>query len=331
MKNTIEQLLSNCSEIDFGTIALSNDQEMFYDHFNRSILLLCESLPDSAQTDALFFFMEYSGLSIGQKLDFFKNYYVPSWSMIYWLGQYLPENQVSEKQDLQNAITAQAMAMILHSLDDHINDQQIPASHLTLLLRSCSWTTMMQALENLIKDLKDGRKIVDDFINNYYSGILESDNNNTLEGYCESFKNQMATWLIVPVLMAKKMTTDNEFTHAIQTAYESFGIAWRLLDDINDVETDLKKGSQSAVYLCLPDDIKKNWGKDSGEKSLHNIDFSEVIYDSILKHNIVYRLLQKICKALESAASLSDRCNMAGLANEYRCLLKPLKDARVLK
>jgi hypothetical protein len=326
MKNTIESLLSNCSGKDFGTIDLSSDQKAFYGNFNRSILLLCETLPESAQTDALLFFMRYSGLSIGQELDFFKNYHVPSWSMIYWLAQYLTDNQGLSKEDIQNAVTAQSMAMILHSLDDHINDQQVPATHLTLLLRSQSWTTMIKALENLTGDLKDGEKIINNFINNYYSGILESDYIETLEDYCEIFRKQMATWLIVPVLMSKKMTTDKEFTKAIQAIYESFGIAWRLLDDVNDIETDIKKGSQSSVYHCLPDDIKKLWGQNDEEQSNHDNFYSEIIYDSILKNKIVYRLQKKICKELESAKSIANNYNMTGLAAEYHCLLKPLKD-----
>jgi hypothetical protein len=326
MKKTTKHLLSGCSEMDFGAIELSDDQKVFYENFNQSILLLCKSLPESTQTDALLFFMEYSGLSIGDELDFFKNYYVPSWSILYWLTQNATENQGFLEEDLQNAITAQAMAMILHSLDDHINDQQVPASHLTLLIRSQCWATMIQALEDLSGDLKYGEKIIEDFINTYYWSILEPDDVEALESYCEAFRKQMATWLIVPVLMAKKMASKKEFTNSIQSAYESFGIGWRLLDDINDIETDLAKGSQSSVYLCLPEEIKKRWRQNAGEKSNHQNFPPEMIYDAIFEYQIVYRLQQEIRQALESAASLSDSCNMAGLANEYRYLLKPLKD-----
>lgn len=329
MKDTIECLLSNCSAIDFGTIDLSNDQMAFYGTFNRSILRFCETLPESTQTDALLFLMEHSGLSIGQELVFFKNYYAPSWSMIYWLAKYLPVDRRLPEEDIQNAITAQSMAMMLHSLDDHIDDQQVPGTHLTLLLRSQAWAALIKTLENLIGDMKDGKKIADDFINDYYSGVLEPDDIETLEGYCDIFRKQMATWLIVPVLMSKKMTTDKEFTNAIKAAYESFGIAWRLLDDVNDIETDLKKGSQSSVYHCLPGDIKKLWDQNGGERSNRNNFSCEIIYDAIFQNNIVDRLRQKICKELESAASLANNYHMTGLAEEYRCLLKPLKDESI--
>jgi hypothetical protein len=185
---------------------------------------------------------------------------------------------------------------------------------------------LINSLKNLSDGLDKGDEIVNDFIDDYYSSILGSNDINTLGRYCDLFRKQMATWLIVPVLITKKITTDEEFTDAVQIAYESFGIAWRLLDDINDIETDLKKGSQSSVYLCLPDDIKKLWDQNDGEESNYDNFSPEIIYDSILKNKIVYRLQKKLCKELESAASLTDNYNMTGLANEYRCLLKPLKD-----
>ena len=331
MENKLETFLSSCSEMDFGAVHLSDQEKDFYRKFNSEIISLCDSLPESAQTDALLFFMKYSGLSIGQELDFFKNYYIPSWSVIYWLIQCFPNSKESLREEIKNAVTAHSMAMILHSLDDHINDGELPASHLTLLLRSQAWMIMINSLKNLSGCLDKGEEIVRDFIDDYYSSILESNDMNTLEHYCDLFKKQMATWLIVPVLITKMINTDEEFTGAVQAAYESFGIAWRLLDDINDIETDFKNGSRSSVYLCLPDDIKKIWDQNNGEKSKHDNFSPETIYDFILKNKIVYRLQQKICIELKSAVSLSDNCDMKGLANEYLCLLQPMKDGKIFK
>ncbi len=76
MGNKLEAFLSSCSEMDFGAVNLSDREKNFYKEFNSEIISLCDSLPESAQTDALLFFMTYSGISIGQELDFFKNYYV---------------------------------------------------------------------------------------------------------------------------------------------------------------------------------------------------------------------------------------------------------------
>ena len=72
MKEKIENLLSYYSEIDFGAVNLSDSEKEFYTELNNQIILLCKSLPESTQDDALIFSMRYSGLSFGDALDFFQ-------------------------------------------------------------------------------------------------------------------------------------------------------------------------------------------------------------------------------------------------------------------
>ncbi len=213
------------------------------------------------------------------------------------------------------------MAMILHSLDDHINDGELPASHLTLLLRSQAWMKMINALKNLSGGVDNGERIVIDFIDDYYSSILDPNDINTLESYCDLFRKQMATWLIAPVLIAKKMTIDEGLTDAVQTAYESFGIAWRLLDDINDIQTDMKNGTHSSIYVCLPDKIKKLWDRNSRAESNNENVYSDLIFEYVLDTRLIERIRQRIFKELQSAASISENFNLSGLAGEYRYLL----------
>jgi len=326
MGNKLDNFLSSCSEMEFGAVNLSDLEKDFYRKFNSEIVSLCDSLPESVQTDALLFFMKHSGLSIGQELDFFKNFYVPSWSVIYWLIQYLPNSKELFQGEIKNAVTAHSMAMNLHSLDDHINDGEIPASHLTLLLRSQLWMTMINSLKNLSVGLDKGEGIVRNFIDDYYSGILGSNDINTLEHYCDLFKKQMATWLIVPVLMTKMINNDEEFTGAVQAAYESFGIAWRLLDDINDIQIDMKNGAHSSIYVCLPEKIKKLWDKNEKTESNNKNTYPDIILDYILDISLIARIKKKIIKELQSAASISENFNLDGLAGEFRCLLEPHRD-----
>ena len=326
MEDKLEDFLSSCSKIDFGSVDLSGREEEFYKGFNGEIISLCESLPESIQTDALLFFMKYSGLSIGHKLNFFKNYYVPSWSIVYWLIHCERENRRLTQEDIKNAKTAHSMAMILHSLDDHISDKEIPASHLTLLLRSQSWMIMNNAFTRLADGVDGGYEIVQGFIDDYYSSIWDPEEIESLNSYCDLFRKQMATWLIVPVLMTKKMTTDKDFIDAIQSAYGSFGIAWRLLDDIMDIEEDIKKGAHSAVYFCLPENKKKLWDGGSGPDPKNEKGHYETVLGHIMDKRLVYRIKRRIIRELESAASISENHNMTGLAGELRSLLIPFSD-----
>ena len=323
MEDKHEEFLSSCSEVDFGSVVLSEGEIEFYKGFNREIMSLCDSLPESVQTDALLFFMKYSGLSIGQELNFYKNFYVPSWSIIYWLARDSPGSASLSPQDTRNAMTAHAMAMKVHSLDDHINDREIPADHLTLLLRSQSWMRMIMALKDLACGLEEGENIINRFMNDYYTSIMDSEPARTLDGYCQRFLRQMATWMIVPVLLTKVRALPGKVSEAVQRLYGSFGIAWRLLDDIMDIEADMKKGAHSAVYVCLPEGIRKLWDKNEMIESNNDNSFYDIILDYIHTNSVSNRIRQRISKELESAASISENHNMTGLAGELRSLLNP--------
>ncbi|UCF85158.1 MAG: hypothetical protein JSV50_05850 [Desulfobacteraceae bacterium] len=233
-----------------------------------------------------------------------------------------------EEVDIKNAKSAHSMAIFLHSFDDHLNDNELPISHLALLLRSQAWMMMHNALNSLAEGVSEGKQIVDRFINDYYYGINRLQDVESLDGYCDLFRKQMATGLIAPVLITQKMGNDEEFSDVVQNAFGSFGIAWRLLDDIKDIETDMMKGNHSSIYVCLPEEIKRWWDKDTGEKIDKNSGFAEAILDSVAENDVIKRIKERICSELESAAFIADDCHITGLANEFRCLLTPLKNGR---
>jgi hypothetical protein len=330
MNDKIEYILSSCAEINFGAVVLSDDEKEFCRKFNNEIILLCKSLPKSTHADAILFFTEYLVTPIGRELNFFANYYTPAWSIIYWLIQACPADKKLDPEDIKSAITAHTMALFLHPLDDHLNDGQLPATHLHLLLRSQSWMIMHAALNHLGDGVEGGAQIVQHFIDNYYESICDSEEIESLDKYCEHFRKQMATWLIVPVLVTKKMTDDDEFIGAIQRAYGSFGIAWRLLDDIRDIETDMIKGNHSAIYVCLPEDKRKLWDNHRQEKFDRRNDGARVILNYLLQNSVIERLAQRICSKLESAASLVKAYDMMRLADQFRDLSTPLINKQII-
>ena len=323
MANRIEDLLSSCSKIDFGCVVLSEEEKEFCSELNDEVISLCESLPKSTQTDALLLFMRYFRIPFGQEFSLFSNYYAPSWSIIYWLIQVGLESKGLEKEDIQNARSAHSMALLLHPLDDHLNDNEWPTTHLSLLLRSQSWTILNNALRRLADKIDGGEEIVAGFVDDYYAGIRSSKEILSLDSYCDLFRKQMATGFIVPALILKKMTANEEFAHAIQTAYGSFGIAWRLLDDINDIEADMMKGVHSSIYIYLPEEIRRHWNKGTEDK---HKDCTRFILDYVLEHSIIERIKERMCTELECAVSIADDHNMTGLADEFRYLLSPLKN-----
>jgi hypothetical protein len=325
MRENPTNIVSSCAEIDFGVVNLSEGEQAFCRRLNKEILLLCKSMPVSTQVDALSFLMRYAGISFNQEINFFKNYYIPAWSVIYWLIDSCPDDKELTDEDVKNAISAHSMAMFLHSIDDHLTDGQISVNHLSLLLRSQAWMRMNHAMNSLTVSVDGGLGIVKRFIDDYYTGICGSQEIKSLDNYCDVFRKQMATWLVVPVILSKKIAGDNDFTTAIQSAYESFGIAWRLLDDLQDMEEDMIKGAHSSIYYSLPEEAKRLWDKKTAEPIAKSNECANAISKSVLEKGFINRIKERICRELESAVAIAGCFNMAGLKNEFHSLLQPLK------
>ncbi|MFO7739411.1 MAG: hypothetical protein R6V46_13110 [Desulfatiglandaceae bacterium] len=85
MNDKSDDLLYLCSRIQFNAVNLSPGEKKFCNKLNIEVISLCKSMPDSTQTDALLFAMKYLQTSFEENLNFFQYFYVPAWSIIYWL------------------------------------------------------------------------------------------------------------------------------------------------------------------------------------------------------------------------------------------------------
>jgi hypothetical protein len=151
------------------------------------------------------------------------------------------------------------------------------------------------------------------------------DATNDLDGFCMIFRRQMATALVVPVLMAKKIDAAESFVSPIREAYSSFGIAWRLLDDLQDMEKDMTEGVHSSLYVCLPAEMRKTWDQVKKKATGRNGDPARSVLNYILMNGIIETIRSRICSELESAVSLAGDCHLQGFAEELHSLLEPLK------
>lgn len=332
MKGRIEGFLLYCENMDFGKGELSKKESIFYRRFSNEILSLCKSLPESVRTESIFFLMEYFGVNLRDGLDFFSHYYPPSWSILYWLSQNttLAAKRLKER-DVTSAVTAQSMAMFLHSMDDHLADRQVSVSPLILLLGSLARTIMNRAFGNLAEGVPAGERTVRGFMDDYDSSIGDSKGPKSLDGYCDLFRRQMAIGMVAPILLSMKMTGISDFTKDIEIAYGSFGIGWRLLDDIRDIRSDIQKRSHSAIYLCLPEDLRIQWDHNTSRHRTEPRDCTNAILTHILEHSLIDKIKERICAELETAASIVEAYNLTGLAREFRSLAHPLRNSGILQ
>jgi len=215
--------------------------------------------------------------------------------------------------------------MFLHSLDDHLTDQQVPVSPLTLLLRTRAWAIMDRAFLGLAHGVPAGMRTVRCFLDDYYSSMQDSNGLKSLDNYCDLFRKQMALGMIAPTLLSMKMTGMSDFTRDLQIAYGSFGISWRLLDDIRDIDGDIEKGSHSAIYLCLPKKVRTHWNNNTVKSRAAAKDCTNAIVNHILEHNLIDKIKKRICAELQTAASIVEAYGLAGLARELRDLARPLR------
>ncbi len=328
MGGRIADFLSSCSRMDFGAVNLSREEKEFGRELNREMLSSCEHLPKSMRTEAALFLVDYLHASFRNGLNFVNYFYAPAWSILFWLHRSCPDHKRLGPKYMKEAKTGHTMAMFLHAFDDHLIDGQLPVTHMALLMRSHCWGVMNRAFERLANGVGEGSAIVRDFISDYYSSIGKSEETESLGCYCNFFRKQMATWLIAPILMARRMHAKEEFASSVQTVYSSFGIAWRLLDDLQDIEKDMKKGVRSSLYVCLPKKIRKEWNGVKEEKADGNGGSGGRVLNYVLTSGIIDRIKQRICSELESAASGADSCDMTGFADELRSLLRPLRNGR---
>jgi hypothetical protein len=217
------------------------------------------------------------------------------------------------------------MALFLHPLDDHLADGQLPPNHLHVLLRSQAWMRMNAALEQLMRAVPSGGEVVESYIDDYYASIESPPPVDTLDGYCRHFLKQMATGMIVPALMAAKINGSNDYRSTLETAYGAFGIAWRLMDDLQDMDTDLAAGCHSAVYYMLPPSARSIWNQPPDRDAAGRIQsLREAIYQGGIGEALKNRIAQELTSSAASMASV----HLEGLARELRCLAVPLIEGR---
>jgi hypothetical protein len=315
------------SPIRFGRVTLTPALEAFRHAMNGEMMALLRSLPPAVHADAVVFFMAHFRTPFFPEFNYFRNYPAPAWSIVHWMAPEGLSRGRRRSEMCRQSRRAHAMALFLHPLDDHLHDGQLPATHLHLLLRSQAWLRMRTALDRMAADVPGGTAIVDRLVDAYYAAIATRPEAETLDGYCAHFRRQMATWMIVPTLLAAKTAAGDAACGDLQDAYGAFGTAWRLLDDLQDMDADWAGGSRSAVYYALPADDRQWWGPKPEEDTAAR---REKIQAAIAGEGIAATLRRRIDRELASAAAMLEALHMRELAQEMRCLAAPLADGRTI-
>ncbi|MBO3462887.1 hypothetical protein G7B40_001215 [Aetokthonos hydrillicola Thurmond2011] len=311
--------VDQCKVANFGEVSLEQEQLAVLSSINGQLVELCRTLPASIRDSAIITIQRYyTGFRLSNLLNFFTKFYAPSWSIIYWTQR---ANPVLSSEDLESAFCAQAIAYFLHMLDDHLADGQIPTSHLLLQLRTQGWMTFSQIAAKLGQQLPGGNELVQQLIDIYFSSIQSSKDVNGIDAYCEIFRKQMSTTLVIPMLVAQKTGCD---PIAIRQAYECFGIAWRLLDDLRDCSVDAISGEMSGIYHILPPKFQNLWLLCSRKNE--DTDEWKQLQFYLEQEQILPQFISLIVMKLREAENAARLAGLDGYANQLHQLATPLKN-----
>ncbi len=304
-----KDIFDRVADLDFGPVALCADRLALYERLNATIPALCRGLPSSLNAEGLLFMMSYCGLPLGAPLEFFHAYYPPCWTLLHWIS--------GGKNDdaLEYAVRAHAMAMLLHSFDDHLNDGLIKPTHLNLLIRSQAWVVLRDAIGALTHD----RTEIDDILDEYYRAITDSKVHDRVDTYLSEFMSQMATGLIAPMLLARHRDISPRSLDGLLWAYRHFGAAWRVLDDMHDMEIDCDAEVHGAVYLLMHDKARLVWNAGTNRTR-------KAVTEAIVSSGAFAASIEEVLDRLSRGTRAAMDAGYPGYAAELEELASPVRE-----
>ncbi len=279
------------------------------DQMNQALLDLCHSLPEPLQNRAAMFLMQRSRTALGQGLDFIKLFYSPAWTPVVHICK--KEKTLSE-QDLNRALQAQTMALLLHLVDDYLVDHQEQISHMMLQLRTQAWSLYEYCLDQLAGDSGPSMALKERLINRYFLGIQNTEPFDSLEAYLETARKQTATWAAAPALLLLKAGKSSAAEKMVDI-YENFFLAWRVMDDLQDRHVDDKAGIKAAYYYAAADRDSSlyQWDSQELEKNLAGL---------LEDQHLFSLLLDRTKDELKKAGMKADAIELHELVEEFSAL-----------
>ena len=241
------------SAIRFGQVALQPEIEKLRGDLESRLAATLTELPPPLWHEAVSTIDRYAGAAA----SFYSLFHVPIWSFLHWV----PDAQTAAPLDprlIGDAKTAQALALFLHLWDDHLCDGQLPVDLLRLQVRTQAWQSYAAAAHRLADKVAPVTRIVEDHIDRYLTASQANGDVDDFDAFCRRFTDQIAIWTLVPGLLGQA-TGGEPAAIALRQVVESFSLAWRLLDDLQDIDRDLMAGVQSAVWHCLDASGRGAW------------------------------------------------------------------------
>jgi len=237
---------SRWTAVDFRPLSLDPRIEALADEMEFEIWRIVTLLPPSLASEAARVLSGYPGP--GRR--FIGLFYRPVWSVLHWLEE--------DAAVRAAAVRVHALALLLHLWDDHLCDGQLPIDIARLHFRSLAWREMEAALP------PDGSTAENlwALLATYLEAIHAPEPAGSLEAHLERFERQMAIWRAAPRMLAARRGA--RVAALLDEALQHFCVAWRLIDDIQDIEEDRATGQDNCVRLALSGPAAARWDASRG-------------------------------------------------------------------
>jgi hypothetical protein len=292
--------------IDFGRPSPIPGIDALADRLNQEIMGLTAGLPAPLRGEADSVLSGYAG---GRR--FVDLFYRPVWSFLHWVPA------PADPALLAHAIRVQAISLFLHLWDDHLSDGQLPLDLLRLHLRSLAWQSFWQEAEALRAAAGLPVNMVQDLVSAYLVTVHRPGQVKTLVEHAERMVAQVGIWRVTPLLYGH-IVFGPEGATSLCRVVERFSVAWRLMDDVQDVAGDVATTQQNALALALDGPGQAAWAacaaKSAGQKGPDMPTWRAVCegFDRGALAQVIAQIELELAEAQLAASTL----NLPGLADE---------------
>nr|WP_263430344.1 FAD-binding oxidoreductase [Nannocystis pusilla] len=222
----------------FGRVELTSAEIELRGRLGESLVSVVASMPAPLRAGATAFLdAEARGRGPAAVL---RKFPPPLWSYLLLFGEALGAELAAE------AGLGQSLALLLHLLDDHLCDGQLRCEPALLQLRTRAWSRFEGSIARLAAGLAGAEAFASLQIDRHFAAVDRARGAIELEAALVGARGEMATWLIVPGLCAWR-AGGLAARDVLVGALERLFVAWRIVDDLDDVADDARRGAVNLV------------------------------------------------------------------------------------
>lgn len=302
----------------FGRCELGPAELELRTRLGQHLVDLAHQLPAPLRPAALAFLeLEARGRGADQLL---RKFPPPLWCFLLHLGD-LPAPL------LRAAEIGQASALLLHLLDDHLCDAQLRCEPALLQLRTRLWSQFEAAIDRLADGLPDAHAHARARIDHHFASIVRPREPISLHDALARARGEMATWSIVPALCVWRTRGVSIRDHLVDVL-ERLMVAWRIVDDLDDIADDARSGAANLVTCVLSPAARELWSN-CAQNNARTCDPDALprLLAAIEREDIPRTLAARAHAELMAAAAGAHELAWPALAAQMLALAAPLAPA----